>query len=233
MRKDQNTNNNSENLVGEFLGDVLFDKDVTNLKKLLLELDEKDRESLVNYINEFVNNMKEKFGDLVPQEIFDLEKRVDTVLTEIGYSSKTGDTNTGSNKPKINSSNKTKMSKNKKTKNKKFLIWIISLFICIAVFFLSVPVFQFFTAPKTAENAIAVCLQKEYNIYEEDRYKFMSFEDVYYTIKLNGFKYTLEMSGSANIANDKVTDFYAKVSISLFSNEVNIKELNIRGSNIR
>ena len=205
----------NDDLISDFLGDLIFDEDTTKLKEFILELDDKNRKFFINSITDFIDNTKKKLGDTeIPQEFIDMENRVNTVLKEIGLTTPTKTNNTKSKKKII-----------------VLLALIISLVACFVIAFF-VP--KTHNAPMTAENAVekaenavAIYLTKNYNSNKKDTEKFMSFEKIYHTTKLDGSEYIIELSGSANIgiANKFDRDFYAKVSVSLSSDEVIIEDL--------
>ncbi|MBO5019035.1 MAG: hypothetical protein J6D52_00065 [Clostridia bacterium] len=116
-----------------------------------------------------------------------------------------------------------------KQKSKRKIALLISLVLCLTII-LSIPIVQYITAPKTAENAVAVYLTKNNNFPN----KFMSFKETYHTVEFNGTHYLIELSGSANVGptNKFVRDFYAKVTLSLFSNNITIEKLTFDGSKI-
>ncbi len=80
-------NDSSNELVGEFISELLFDEDTTKLKEFLLELNDNSKDYFIDYINNFINDMKNKLSGMgdMPQELIDLEIRVNSVLEEIGY----------------------------------------------------------------------------------------------------------------------------------------------------
>ena len=91
VQKENNQINNdaSNELVVEFISELLFDEDTTKLKEFLLELDDNSKDYFIDHITNFINDMKNKLcgiGDM-PQELIDLEIRVNRVLKEIGYNS--------------------------------------------------------------------------------------------------------------------------------------------------
>ena len=206
----------NDDLISDFLGDLLFDEDTTKLKEFMLELDNKNRKFFINIISGFINDTKNKLGDTedLPQEFIDMEARVNAVLKEIGPTTPT----------------KTNITESKK-KIIVLLVLIISLVVCFVIAFF-VP--KSHNTPMTAENAVekaenavAIYLTKNYNSNKGTYNKFMSFEKIYHTTKLDGSEYIIELSGSANIGKDNKfdIDFYAKVSVSLSSDEVIIENL--------
>ena len=117
--------------------------------------------------------------------------------------------------------------------NKKNIAVLISLLILVFAL-VSIPVVQYKTAPKKAENAVAVYLSQK-NKDALDSRNFTSINKTYYTIKIKNFKYIVEISGSADYAvvyKSYETSFYAKVVINPFSNNVKIIKLKANNETI-
>lgn len=108
---------------------------------------------------------------------------------------------------------------NPKPKSKKKLVLLISLISCLTII-LSIPIVQYITAPKIVENTVAIYLTKK-------TANFTSFKKTYHTIVFNGTHYIVELSGSANVGytNNRVRNFYAKVNVSLYTNDISIVKL--------
>ena len=96
---------------------------------------------------------------------------------------------------------------------------LLSICLCITIIF-SIPIIQYFTVAKTAQNLVATHLVKKYNTSAQAGDKFMCFDDVYYIVKLEGLSYVIELSGSTKVGIGKKfnRDFYAKARISLYTN---------------
>ena len=115
------------------------------------------------------------------------------------------------------------------TKTKMFLILFVALPIVLLTSILSI---NYFTAPKKAENAVAICLSKENDGYSYDN--FTSFKKTYHTIKFSNFKYIVELSGAAYMGPESdTTSFTAKVKINPLTGNVSITKLTYKNETIK
>jgi len=116
-----------------------------------------------------------------------------------------------------------------KKPNRKRLIIIAIL--CISLIYL-IFFIQYKTAPQIAQNKVAIYLSKNYN--PKNKIDFMSFKKVYASTKIIGFKYVVELSGSANVGyGDGKYSFYAKTKITPFTNKVTIEKITLNDKKIK
>lgn len=102
----------------------------------------------------------------------------------------------------------------------------------LAVLFLvlGIGAVNYISAPKKAENAVAIYLSKKYNLKYD--YDFCYFEKTYSKTTLKKSKYNVALSGSAKIVGERSVGFYAEVKITPFSNKTKIEKLTFHNKKV-
>lgn len=125
-----------------------------------------------------------------------------------------------------------KLKNTRKKLTTKTIIILVSSITLPIVLLVSILSVNYFTAPKKAENAVAICLSKENGGYSYD--DFTSFKKTYHTIKFSNFKYIVELSGAAYMGPESnTTSFTAKVKINPLTGNVSITKLTYNDETIK